>query len=356
MSFSLTDCSGRYREQLVVTPYSRKTEALRLPAETSALPDGVQLDSTALKGQRNPIDPKAGPPYPAASAAPSAAHFSDAEIQDVTSRTAGDGRWSRLSTDSGVCGEILEGSDGVRFRVLLPSGVLPEPVLIEREPGTVKAHSLGAQPHDFAAREQNGRVEVDILPGKAIAVFDEQSYVFGMESPERLEADHTYTRRETGAFLAPDGDGYEVVTYGNQVFRQNMAEYVHPDGTRELMADRERIETFQQAGHDQSISYYSIQTSPAGKVSAKHVVKGQDTGWFSDPYSTYDHHGTASHPLNAQRAEDGSYLLTPAGAGRRALSAVTNRVRNFGRMIFVGDQLQAKPADLAVVKPFSANP
>lgn len=344
----LNSATSTYRHKVTVTPSERRSEQQRELGPSEA-PDGVTLSSTTLAGLRDPIAPPAGPPVPASDPQAGRASFTEADVQSVARSTEGIGRWTSFSTDSGLRGQLLEGTDGLRFKVLLPSGVLPQPLLLERDAAGVKASSVGETAQTFPAVEKEGRVEVQLPAGRAI--FDERSYTFGMESGELLEADNTYKRTERYSYVTPDGSDEHEVTYGSQTFRQNMAEYVHPDGSHEIIADRERVHTYQQNGHEESISFYRIQDGHA-----EHVVKGEEYSWYSDPYMESHHHGTRTHPLDVERGSDGSYLLTPAGGLRAAGAAVANKVRNFGKMIFVGDQLQARPADLEVVKPFSVNP
>lgn len=332
-------------QKLVVTPRTRSSQQLHQPHQETSAPDGVQLSSEALQGGKDPFAPAAGPANAKRSAA--APEFSEQDVQHIMAESEGPGQWTRVTTQSGVRGQVLESSDGIRCKFALPSGVLAEPILLETAPGKLEAQTLQGRKLPIEQQDETFRIQLD----SGTAVFDRKSYAFGMQSEERKESDNTHRVTRT------DGPEDWEQTLGRTTFRQNLSEIVQADGTREIIADRYHIHDDNENGHDNSIGYYRITETPGGKIQADFVVEGQDHSYFVDPYSSWDKRGSVRYPMDVRKSEDGAFLLTPAGGLRSVAASAGNFVRNFGKKIFIQDQLNAQqPADQVIVKPFSAHP
>lgn len=354
---SLRTGNGR-PQMLVVTPTTREfqdvpySEVIR--PTPGNLPKGVHVETRVIKEDVPPPPPQPSEPRDVVNLD---ASFSQGKIDELVALAKGRVRMSEVSTDSGVMGQVVETPDGPHYRMLLPAGVLPEPLVLQKDTDS-QGHSrlrafagLGLKEHP--ARLEGSRVTVQFDQQGTCAVFDEDTLTFGMQSPSYEAYDHTVERqRRAGIHDWPLDRDYVTYLTGSTGQRRNIQEYVRPDGTRELVADELHHHVYNEAGAEDRDTEVRIILEPDGDLDAEFVTRARDQ--FFGYESSWDYSGKTVEPLKAKARPDGSIEITKSRGIKRALYGIGNFVRNFGKRTFYGEHLQPFPSTTMVVTPFSA--
>lgn len=360
MSNNVSLRSGDGRPQmLVVSPTRRErvdlpqSEVIR-PSPTP-LPKGVRVETRILK-QEEPVPEEAPVSRDVVSIQPDVA-FSQGKIDQLVALAKGQVRMSEITTESGVMGQLVETPDGPHYRMLLPAGVLPEPLVLQKDTD-LQGHSrlkafAGLALKEHPASLEGSRVTITLDEQGTVAVFDEDTLTFGMQSPSYQDYDHTSERKERADLHYSYATGRDWRTYrvGSTGERRNIEEYVRPDGTREIVADALHHHVYEEAGAEDRNTEVRIVREPDGDLEASFVTRARDQ--FFGYETSWDYGGKTVEPLKVREKPDGSFEITKSRGIKRAVYGVGNFVRNFGKRTFYGDHLQPFPSETMVVKPFS---